>query len=145
MKNIFEIYADFSAPKALELAKHIVTTRRHSPIITTQDFKLVLNTCGLGDKACTVIFQALRIETNKELDNLKNFLLEFPKVLADEGRCLIITYHSIEDRFVKHAFNELVATGQYRLVTKKPVMPHYTEVAVNRASRSAKLRILEKL
>ena len=145
LRYIFEQYADFSAPKALELAQHIVTTRKQTPIVTTQDFKAVLNACWLGDKACTVIFQSLRIETNKELDNLQTFLSAFPETLNSAWRCLIITYHSIEDRFVKQAFNELVATWAYRLVTKKAVKPNYKEVAVNRAARSAKLRILEKI
>ncbi len=144
LTHIFEIYADFSSPKALELAQHIVTTRKQKPIITTQDFKTVLNVCGLGDKACTVIFQSLRIETNKELDNLKSFLSVFPETLDSSWRCLIITYHSIEDRLVKQTFNELVATWKYRLVTKKPIAPNYKEVAINRAARSAKLRILER-
>jgi len=81
LTHIFEQYADFSSPKAIELAKHIVTTRKQKPIITTQDFKLILNECGLGDKACTVIFQSLRIETNHELDNLKKFLSEFPETM----------------------------------------------------------------
>lgn len=78
---IFEHYADFSSAKALELAKHIVTTRKQKSIETTQDLKLILNDCGLGDKACTVIFQAIRIEVNHELDNLQRFLVEFPKVM----------------------------------------------------------------
>jgi len=143
LKYIFEQYADFSSPKALELAQHIITTRKQKPIVTTQDFKLILNACGLGDKACTVIFQALRIETNKELDNLKLFLWSFPETLNSAWRCLIITYHSIEDRLVKQAFNTLVVTWKYRLVNKKPIMPNYKEVALNRASRSAKLRIIE--
>ena len=145
LRHIFEQYADFSSPKALELAQHIVTTRKQKPIVTTQDFKVLLNDCGLGDKACTVIFQSLRIETNQELENLKMFLSAFPETLNSAWRCLIITYHSIEDRLVKQAFNELVATWNYKLVTKKPVMPNYKEVAINRAARSAKLRILEKL
>lgn len=144
LKHIFEVYADFSSPKALELAQHIVTTRKQKPIVTTQDFKILLNDCWLWDKACTVIFQSLRIETNKELDNLNMFLSAFPETLSSAWRCLIITYHSIEDRLVKQAFNQLVATWNYRLVTKKPVMPNYKEVAVNRAARSAKLRILER-
>lgn len=81
LQHIFEIYADFSSAKALELAKHIVTTRKQKPITTTQELKLILNDCGLGDKACTVIFQAIRIEVNHELDNLQRFLVEFPKVM----------------------------------------------------------------
>jgi len=145
LQNIFEIYADFSSPKALELAQHIVTTRKQKPIITTHDFKAILNECGLGDKACTVIFQSLRIETNKEMDNLKTFLSAFPETLNSGWRCLVITYHSIEDRLVKQAFNELVDTRKYKLVTKKPIKPNYKEVAANRASRSAKLRIIERI
>lgn len=145
LKTMFEIYADFSSPKALELAKHIVTTRKQKPIITTQDFKSILNDCGLWDKACTVIFQSLRIETNKELDNLKSFLSAFPETLSSSWRCLVITYHSIEDRLVKITFNELADTWNYKLVSKKPIKPNYKEVAANRAARSAKLRIIEKI
>ncbi len=145
LQNIFEIYADFSSPKALELAQHIVTTRKQKSIITTHDFKTVLNECGLGDKACTVIFQSLRIETNKEMDNLKTFLSAFPETLNSGWRCLVITYHSIEDRLVKQSFNELVETWKYKLVTKKPIKPSYKEVAANRAARSAKLRIIERI
>lgn len=145
LSHIFEQYADFSPSKALELAQGIVTTRKQSPIVTTQDFKAILNACWLGDKACTVIFQSLRVETNKELDNLKAFLLAFPETLNLTWRCVIITYHSIEDRFVKQAFAALVSSWSYRLLTKKAVKPNYKEVAVNRAARSAKLRILEKI
>lgn len=145
LRYIFEQYADFSAPKALELAQHIVTTRKENPIVTTQDFKSVLNACWLWDKACTVIFQSLRIETNKELDNLKSFLSVFPETLHSAWRCLIITYHSTEDRFVKQVFNELIATGNYKLLSKKAIKPNYKEVAINRAARSAKLRIIERI
>lgn len=144
LTHIFQEYADFSSAKAIELAKHIVTTRKEKPIVTTQDLKLILNSCGLGDKACTVIFQSLRIETNHELDNLKKFLSAFPETLNLAWRCCMITYHSIEDRLVKQAFNELVATWDYKLVTKKAIMPNYKEVAANRAARSAKIRVIEK-
>jgi len=143
LSSLFEQYADFSAAKALELAKHIVTTRKQHPIVTTQDFKTVLNACGLWDKACTVIFQAVRIETNHELDNLQKFLSVFPEVLNSSWRCLVITYHSIEDRLVKQAFNVLAATWNYQLLSKKAIKPNYKEVAVNRAARSAKLRAIE--
>ncbi len=145
LKNIFEIYADFSSSKALELAQHIVTTRKENPIHTTQDLKRVLNACGLGDKACTVIFQAIRIEVNHELDNLQRFLSEFSKVMNLSWRCCMITYHSSEDRFVKQAFKALAATWEYILVNKKTIMPHYKEVAINRAARSAKIRVIERI
>lgn len=81
LKQVFEIYADFSSPKALELAQHIVSTRKQKPIETTQELKKILNDCGLGDPASIVIFQALRIETNGEMDNLQKFLADFPECL----------------------------------------------------------------
>jgi len=145
LQTMFETYADFSSPKALELAQHIVSTRKQKSIETTQEFKKILSDCGLGDPASVVIFQALRIETNGEMHNLQKFLAEFPKCLQLSWRCAIITYHSIEDRLVKIAFNALVDTWKYKLVIKKPIKPNYKEVAINRAARSAKLRILEKL
>ncbi len=145
LRYLFEHYADFSSPKALELAQHIVTTRKQKPIITTHDLKLVLNACGLGDKACTVIFQSIRIEVNSELDNLQRFLSRFPECLHSAWRCCMITYHSIEDRLVKQAFNALAATGEYKILTKKALKPNYKEVAINRAARSAKIRVIEKI
>ena len=81
LTDIFQQYADFSAVKALELAQHIVSTRKQKPILTTADFKALLSDCGLGDRAATVIFQAIRIEVNHELDNLQKFLSSFPETL----------------------------------------------------------------
>lgn len=80
--RVFEQYADFSSGKAQEIARHILSIRKNTPFETTQDLKLALNACGLGDKACTVIFQSIRIEVNGELDNLKRFLADFPKTLT---------------------------------------------------------------
>lgn len=143
--RVFEQYADFSSPKAQEIARHLVSLRKKTPFATTQDFKLALHDCGLWDKASTVIFQSIRIEVNGELDNLKRFLIDFPKTLTLSWRCLVITYHSDEDRLVKQSFAELVKTWKYRLLTKKPIIPTYKEVAVNRAARSAKMRIVERI
>ncbi len=81
LQTMFEVYADFSSSKAFELAKYIVSTRKKHPIKTTQAFKKLLSDCGLGDPASVVIFQALRIETNGEMNNLQKFLADFPKCL----------------------------------------------------------------
>lgn len=82
---------------------------------------------------------------NKELDQLKIFLSAFPTTLKKGWRCLIITYHSVEDRITKNALKELAEQGKFKLVNKKVIIPHYTEVQKNKAARSAKLRIIEKL
>lgn len=93
-----------------------------------------------------VVFQCLRIETNNELGELIDFLEKFPPLLHVGGRCAIMTYHSIEDRLVKIAFKKLVdEKPNYVLYNKKVIAPHYKEVQSNRAARSAKFRIIERI
>ncbi len=79
------------------------------------------------------------------MDNLNHALATLPKILAKGGIFAIITFHSIEDRIVKYAFKDLAKTEDFELVQKKAIQPHYTEIQKNRASRSAKLRVLRKL
>ena len=82
---------------------------------------------------------------NRELEQLEQFLEDFPQTLKKGWRCLIITYHSIEDRITKNAFKTLAESWSFQLVNKKVIVPHYTEVQRNKAARSAKLRIIEKV
>lgn len=93
----------------------------------------------------TRVFQALRIAVNGELDNLKKFLEIFDRYLGSGARCAVISFHSLEDRLVKRAFKEKAAGGGLRIVTKKPVRAERAEVLENPRSRSAKLRVIEKL
>ncbi len=144
LQSLFIRYADFTAEKAGELADTIVRERKKSRIKTTFDLKHVLGLCGLGNSAVAVIFQAIRIEVNWELNNLEIFLKKFPLVLKSWGRCTILSYHSIEDRLVKQSFQVLADSGECKLLTKKVIAPHYTEVAKNKAARSAKMRVIEK-
>ena len=78
-------------------------------------------------------------------DQLKIFLSDFPTTLKKGWRCFIITYHSVEDRITKNALKELAENWEFKLINKKVIVPHYTEVQKNKAARSAKLRIIEKL
>jgi len=110
LKTIFIHYGDFTESKAEELASTICRERNKNLITTTFDLKKVLGLCGLGNSAVAVIFQAIRIEVNGELDNLQKFLSTFSNCLNIGGRCAIMSYHSIEDRLVKYAFQELVNT-----------------------------------
>ena len=141
---LFVNYADFTLEKAKELAATIVRERRKNKIATTFDLQHILGLCGLGNWPIAVIFQAIRIEVNGELCNIETFLKKFPLVLNSWGRCAIMSYHSLEDRLVKRCFQELTDTGDFVLLTKKVIVPHYTEVAKNKAARSAKLRVIEK-
>jgi len=145
LANIFELYAEFTPKKSEEIAKKIVETRKNKKIETTFELKHLLNELGLGQKACAVIFQAFRIETNKEIDNVKMLLGEIPNILSEWWRCGIITFHSLEDRLVKQWFKALAETGNFSLVYKKAVQPTYQEIQKNRPSRSAKYRVIEKI
>ena len=97
------------------------------------------------NKTLARVFQALRIAVNDEIDKLVQFLKEFMNYLDFEGRLVIISYHSIEDRLVKKTFRKLKDEKKVRLLTKKPLTPLTIELNQNNRSRSAKLRALESI
>lgn len=97
---------------------------------------------GGGIHPATKIFQALRIEVNKELDVIKQVLPQAIELLAPGGRLAVITFHSLEDRYVKHYFKQ--QRDNVHIITKKPIVPTQQEVTTNSRSRSAKLRVIEK-
>lgn len=144
LSAIFQRYADFAPDKANELAQTIAKERKQHSIQTTGELRTILGLCGLGKKASTVIFQAIRIAVNQELKQLEDFLQSFDDVLNPWGRCAIMSYHSIEDRLVKQSFKNKVASENYIAIHKKAIKPSWQEVQQNRAARSAVLRIIEK-
>ncbi|MEK7094132.1 MAG: 16S rRNA (cytosine(1402)-N(4))-methyltransferase RsmH [Patescibacteria group bacterium] len=93
----------------------------------------------------TRTFQALRIYANQELENLKKVLSEIPEIMNSGGRVAVISFHSLEDKIVKQAFKTLEKEGGWKIITKKPVPPTRQEILENVRSRSAKLRIIEKM
>ncbi|MFW5849181.1 MAG: 16S rRNA (cytosine(1402)-N(4))-methyltransferase RsmH [Spirochaetota bacterium] len=92
----------------------------------------------------TRTFQALRIAVNRELDRIERVIPLALGRLAPGGRLGIISFHSLEDRIVKHRFREIALDGLYTVVTRKPVVPSEAEAAENPAARSAKLRVIER-
>ena len=96
-------------------------------------------------KSLARVFQAIRIAVNGELEKLASFLDIFFDHLAVGGRVVIMSYHSLEDRMVKHAFRSLKQAGELKVLTKKPITPSEDEQAENSRSRSAKLRAAERI
>jgi len=92
----------------------------------------------------TRTFQALRIAVNSELDELETCLPSAMDKLMVSGRGVVICFHSLEDRIVKHLFRNASRGGPYGLITKKPLIPTDEERAINPASRSAKMRVIER-
>jgi 16S rRNA (cytosine1402-N4)-methyltransferase len=93
----------------------------------------------------TRTFQALRIFVNRELDDLKALLVAAPRVLKPGGRLVVISFHSLEDRIVKDAMREGAKGGTYTLLMKKPLTASEEEIESNPRSRSAKMRVAQRI
>jgi 16S rRNA (cytosine1402-N4)-methyltransferase len=143
LSRIIREYGDEGdAPR---IAKAIVDARKKKPFTNAKELgDLVANAKkGRGKiHPATKTFQAIRMEVNKERENLNKGLEEAIDVVREGGRIGVITFHSIEDRFVKNFFKNHVSLG---VVTKKAIKPGRDEVLRNRKSRSAKLRVAERI
>ena len=169
MERIFRDYGE--ERQARRIARAIVSARERAPIETTTELaELVRRAKGTAagrregpgregkiDPA-TRVFQALRIAVNEELEGLRGFVEEAARLLELEGRLVIISYHSGEDRIVKNALRDLdrgeidpitgrplAETRLIEVLTKKPVRPSAAEVAFNPRSRSARLRAARRI
>ena len=157
LQSIFEKYGEVTNAKTLSLT--IVEARSTMEILTVNNFKdAVYNVVkGNPNKYFAQVFQSLRIEVNEELIALKELLIQIPEVLVKEGRAVFITFHSLEDRLVKNflkkgSFEEEEAdefgnrsSSPFQIITKKPVTASSEELKLNPRSRSAKVRIAEKI
>jgi len=133
------------------IARGIVEQRKLRPIKTTgQLVEIVKNVVPkkyLYSRIhpATRTFQALRIATNGELENLKEALPQAVNSLKSGGRIVVVSYHSLEDRIVKHFFKKEAKEGKIKILTKKIVRPSEEEIEDNPRSRSAKMRVSEKI
>src|SRR3990167_6545635 len=133
---------------ARRIAKTIEERRRQNPITsTTQLASLIALSVPRSSHRihpATRTFQALRIAVNEELEILENWMKDLLPWVAENGRIAIITFHSLEDRIVKHTFRRWEAEGKGKVISKRPLRTTEEEVSANPRSRSAKLRIFEK-
>lgn len=158
LSRIFRDHADFKNPKSIVDA--IINSRSKGTINSTFQLKsicLKLSPINNNNKFFARIFQAIRIEVNDEIGALKELLKQCLDILNPSGRIVVISYHSIEDRIVKSFMkfgnflnspakdffgNELKS---FQLINKKPIVPSAAEIRFNSKSRSAKLRVCEKI
>ncbi len=158
LHKLFEQFGEVTNAKTL--AKKIVEVRRSGPLHTIEGFKNSISTVVKGNPAryFAQVFQALRIEVNEELLALKELLQQVPDLLKTGGRAVFITFHSLEDRLVKVFFRECTfdtpvdnpfettrISKPLKLVIKKPIEAGMEELARNPRSRSARLRVAEKI
>ncbi|MDD2416780.1 MAG: 16S rRNA (cytosine(1402)-N(4))-methyltransferase RsmH [Parabacteroides sp.] len=158
LSNVFYLYGELK--NARKLASVVVKARAVKQILTTDEF-LALITPYVGrdkeKKILAQIFQALRIEVNDEMRALKEMLRQALQLLKPGGRLVVMTYHSLEDRLVKNFLKTGNFEGEikqdffgnvqspFRLINNRVIVPTSEEVEVNPRSRSAKLRIAEKV
>ncbi len=130
------------------IAREIVAKRRNEdPVRTVDDLVQICRRCVRRSKnhdihPATRTFQALRIKVNDELDILERTLRSAPNWLSPGGRIAVISFHSLEDRIVKNVFRD---DPRWNVLTKKPIRPSEVEVRTNPRSRSAKLRVAERV
>lgn len=165
--DLFRIIKDYGEDRfAQNIAKNIVKKREEEPIKTTFELRDIISASipmkvkKTGGHPAKRTFQAIRIEVNHELDVLEDTLDTMIDILAPGGRLCIITFHSLEDRIVKTNFkrNEDPCTcppdfpvcvcgkkSKGRVITRKPIIPTTEEMETNPRSKSAKLRVFEKV
>jgi 16S rRNA (cytosine1402-N4)-methyltransferase len=147
LEDLARIFREYGGePRARSLARRICALRRHRPFRTTGDLVAAVGGKVAGGRhPATRVFQALRIAVNGELEELRQFLAQVPAWLEPEGRLVIISYHSLEDRLVKHYLLHFEKAGVMRRLVKKPLTPTLEEIRQNPRARSAKLRVAERI
>jgi 16S rRNA (cytosine1402-N4)-methyltransferase len=151
LERIIKEYGEESWAK--KITEHLVNYRKKKKITSTKELAEIV--AGAIPKKfwhrnihpATKTFQALRIETNEELNSLKEFLPVAIELLKNDGRLVIVSFHSLEDRIVKNFFRNLKKSNDkvIEILTPKPLIPNEEEIKENHRSRSAKLRAIRKI
>ena len=163
-EELAKIFREYGEERySRRIARRIAEKRLEAPIETTAELRRLVERAKPRSKTrrihpATQVFQALRIEVNQELEQLRDLLAQSTRILDRDGRLVVISYHSLEDRLVKHTLRDLATgeiepvTGRPRaetriieVLTRKPVRPTAEEVATNPRSRSARLRAARRL
>ena len=150
LSEIIKVYGEERYHK--RIAKSIVEKRKRKKITNTFDLKeIVLSAIPFySNKVLSRVFQSIRITVNDEINIIKNTLPKAVNYLKVGGRIAVISFHSIEDRIIKHFFKDnsnanLINPPKLKIITKKPILASKNEQKDNRRSKSAKLRIAEKI
>lgn len=160
-EDLYRIFREYGEVKILRrLVESILKQRNEASIETTGELVELLKTIaprGKENRFYAQVFQAIRIEVNDELNVLKSLLEQAAQLIRSGGRLVVISYHSLEDRLVKNFMKKGKFEGQvekdffgkeikpFKEVTRKPIVPSIEEQEKNTRSRSAKLRIAEKI
>jgi len=156
LRKVFLTY--WEEPSSNKIAARIVETRKKQKLKTTKELTNVIEETTKNQKSKNRIFQALRIETNKELENIETSLRDAINLLDEKWKIFVISFHSLEDRITKQIFKketkdcictDLICSCGHKkslkVISKKPILPTKKEIEENPRSRSAKARLAEKI
>jgi 16S rRNA (cytosine1402-N4)-methyltransferase len=153
LSEVFWTYGELK--QARRLAREIVSRRKTKKIQKTTELRrIVEEVCRWRPQKGKIhpaakVFQALRIEVNQELKGIAEFIEQITNKISKEARMVIISFHSLEDRVIKHTFARLASATEnhalLRILTKKPVIPSEKEIQMNSRARSAKLRAVQRI
>jgi len=135
------------------IARLLIQERKNEPIATTKQLAdLVMRAIPYRYRKsyyrihpATRTFQAVRIAVNRELEILENTIKKAVDILKEQARICVISFHSLEDRVIKHTFRALKADGLIDIITAKPLTPNFSEIEANPSSRSSKFRVAERI
>lgn len=153
-EDLCRIFLEYGEEKnARKIARTICLERKTKPIRTTKDLENIIFHCYPKEhrygktNPSTKVFQALRLEVNRELEVLTETIAQLIPLLKIGGRLAIISFHSLEDRIVKNVFRDASQFDEMSIevLTKKPILPSNEEIIANPRSRSAKLRVIERV
>ncbi|HTJ49090.1 MAG TPA: 16S rRNA (cytosine(1402)-N(4))-methyltransferase RsmH [Cyclobacteriaceae bacterium] len=160
-ENLHKLFGMYGELKNAKTVARLITQQRvNQPFVRTEDLKATLQTVaprGKENKYFAQVFQALRIEVNAEMKALEDFLHQCGEVMEQDGRLVVMSYHSLEDRMVKNYINKGKVFGEvekdfygnqikpFEAVNRKPIEASEEEIQENKRARSAKLRIAVKL
>jgi 16S rRNA (cytosine1402-N4)-methyltransferase len=152
--DLYRIFNEYGEEKnARKIARQICLDRKTKPIKTTKELENIIFHCYPKEhrygktNPSTKVFQALRLEVNRELEVLEETIAQLIPLLKVGGRLAIISFHSLEDRIVKNVFRDATQVDDLiiEVLTKKPILPSNEEIIANPRSRSAKLRVIERV
>ena len=144
--RVLRDYGEFKKPE--RLVKEILLARKKKRLKTSRELKEVIRSIYKKRKTMDPlarVFQAIRIEVNRELSELGEFFLKLSQEMKKGSRIAVISFHSLEDRIVKRSFKKAAELGLLKIITKKPIAPSQEEKDKNPRSRSAKLRVGERI
>jgi 16S rRNA (cytosine1402-N4)-methyltransferase len=160
LTQVFIHWGEIKRQQAVALADSIVAYRQKKPLQTIGDlfkitkpilYKPIYKKSTKHHKNyshkhwATNLFRAIRIEVNQEIEFLPQAIFMLTTLLNPVGRLVVISFHSLEDRIIKHSFRSMEKEKKVKILTKKPVTPNLQEILFNPKSRSAKLRVIEKI